>query len=328
MGMFGGDSSNGHNRQGERNMKRLDEIPGSVELDSARTRAIAAGADGLAQKSMALAELWRLLVTGALRVVDTFHTDERCYLTLASPATVGKAPRRLSARKVETLQRILLGERQKTVALDCNLAASTIALTVAECLRTLGLDSRTARVPSLVALAAHAASGQTDVLECRISEFPVLLSDAPELEAQASRSYKVVSVARPDLDIGSALSGAEYAVARLLVEGKSYAEMALLRGTSVRTVANQVASVFQKIGVSGRSEFLSALIRHGALLGTSPSPLAEGLLPNAVAVRRSRRRTRLARPVAAARHAEAPSVRWEPASIRDGAPNSSQLEAR
>lgn len=307
-------------------MKRLDEIPGSVELDTARIRAIAAGADGLAQKSMPLAELWRLLVTGALRVVDTFHTEERCYLTLANPSSVGKAPRRLSARKVETLQRILLGERQKTVALDCNLAASTIALTVAECLRTLGLDSRTARVPSLVALAAHAARGETELSECRISEFPAPLAGA-NAPASAPRVYQVVSVARPDLDIGSVLSGAEYAVARLLVEGKSYAEMALLRGTSVRTVANQVASVFQKVGVSGRSEFLSALIRGGAALGTSPSLVTERPATNTVGVPRSRRRGRLAQPATLPRQVET-QARWEPASLRDGAPSSSHFEAR
>jgi DNA-binding NarL/FixJ family response regulator len=308
-------------------MKRLDEIPGSIELDTARIRAIAAGADGLAQKNMALAELWRLLVTGALRVVDTFHTEERCYLTLASPATVGRSARRLSARKVETLQRILLGERQKTVALDSNLAASTIALTVAECLRTLGLDSRTARVPSLVALAAHAARGQTDVIDCRVAEFSIPLAEGAQTDAQAFRLYKVVSVARPDLEIGSALSGAEYAVARLLVEGKSYAEMALLRGTSVRTVANQVASVFQKVGVSGRSEFLSALVRNGAHVSAAPAVAAEGALAQAIAARRARRQSTLARPVPIARHAEPPAVRWESGSLRDAVSSSGPISS-
>lgn len=271
-------------------MKRLDDIPGTIDTDSAEIRAIAAGADDLSPQGLPLADLWKLLVTGALRVVDTFHTDQRCYLTLASPATLGRAPRRLSARKVVTLQRILLGERQKAVALDCNLAASTIALTVAECLRTLGLDSRTARVPSLVVLAAHASRGVTDVHDCRVSDFIL-----PPTEAvQSPRPYRVVSIARPDLDLGPALSAAEYAVARLLVEGKSYAEMALLRGTSVRTVANQVASVFQKVGVSGRSEFLSSLVRSprfaamtaetiSALANNSePAPTRSGRIPRSL----------------------------------------------
>src|SRR5690606_13440073 len=72
------------------------------------------------------------------------------------------------------------------------------------------------------------------------------------------------------------LSGAEHAVARLLVEGKSYAEMAWLRGTSVRTVANQVASIFQKTGVSGRAEFLSALVRKQKLIPRGTAESEEG----------------------------------------------------
>lgn len=293
-------------------MKRLDDIPGSIETDSAQIRAIAAGADDLSGQSLPLAELWRLLVTGALRVVDTFHTDQRCYLTLASPGALGRAPRRLSARKVVTLQRILLGERQKSVALDCNLAASTIALTVAECLRTLGLDSRTARVPSLVVLAAHASRGVTDVLECRVSDFVLPPSEA----ATSPRPYRVVSVARPDLDLGPALSTAEYAVARLLVEGKSYAEMALLRGTSVRTVANQVASVFQKVGVSGRSEFLSSLVRSPRFAALA----SEGALEFAHVGEAST--ARIPRSLRAMRVAETPAPVWDAGSRLEQGPSS------
>jgi DNA-binding NarL/FixJ family response regulator len=302
-------------------MKRLDEIPGTIELDSARIRAIAAGADDLAERSMPLSELWKQLVSGALRVIDTFHTEQRCYLTLAAPSSVGRTVRRLSARKVETLQRILLGERQKTVALDCNLAASTIALTVAECLRTLGLDSRTARVPPLVALAAHAARGETNVLECRVSEFSLPSPETAHGSAASQRVFRVVSVARPDLDIGSSLSGAEYAVAGLLVEGKSYAEMALLRGTSVRTVANQVASVFQKVGVSGRSEFLSALMRPSQAAACAIEANGNRASADAplVPLGRARRRSRPTRPVPVARH-EALAPRWETPSLHDAGP--------
>ncbi len=303
-------------------MKRLDDIPGSIDTDSAEIRAIAAGADDASGQSLPLAELWKLLVTGAVRIVDTFHTDQRCYLTLAAPATLGRAPRRLSARKVVTLQRILLGERQKSVALDCNLAASTIALTVAECLRTLGLDSRTARVPSLVVLAAHASRGLTDVLDCRVSDFALPATEA----GQNPRPYRVVSVARPDLDLGPALSAAEYAVARLLVEGKSYAEMALLRGTSVRTVANQVASVFQKVGVSGRSEFLSSLVRSPRFAAMSTESITElarmpepAPAPAQRAIPRSLRSVRLA---------ETPAPIWDAAPRLEQGPNSAPLSSR
>jgi DNA-binding CsgD family transcriptional regulator len=192
-------------------------------------------------------------------------------------------------------------------------------------LRTLGLDSRTARVPALVALAAHAAHGQTELLDCRISQFALPGAAAGEQE----RTYCVVSVARPDLEIGPTLSTAEYAVARLLVEGKSYAEMALLRGTSVRTVANQVASVFQKVGVSGRSEFLSSLARGAGHVEAAPLELARtaGVTDNVVPIRAAERRANIGRPTSALRLADHASARWNTSVRLDAASNSGSIPA-
>lgn len=50
------------------------------------------------------------------------------------------------------------------------------------------------------------------------------------------------------------LTNAERAVMALLLEGKSNAEIAKARKTAVRTVANQVASLFRKYGVGSRAE--------------------------------------------------------------------------
>jgi DNA-binding CsgD family transcriptional regulator len=54
------------------------------------------------------------------------------------------------------------------------------------------------------------------------------------------------------------LSAAELEVARHILAGRSNAEIARLRACSRSTVANQVASVFRKLGVASRSE-LAAL---------------------------------------------------------------------
>jgi DNA-binding CsgD family transcriptional regulator len=50
------------------------------------------------------------------------------------------------------------------------------------------------------------------------------------------------------------LSPAEREVVALLLQGRDNASIARLRGTSVRTIANQVASIFSKLGVHSRSE--------------------------------------------------------------------------
>jgi DNA-binding CsgD family transcriptional regulator len=59
----------------------------------------------------------------------------------------------------------------------------------------------------------------------------------------------------------ASFSRAEREVARALVEGSSNASIAAERGTSVRTVANQVASLFRKMDVRSRGEFIAALAR-------------------------------------------------------------------
>lgn len=51
-----------------------------------------------------------------------------------------------------------------------------------------------------------------------------------------------------------ALSTAEREVAHLAIRGLSNAEIAQMRGTRVRTVANQMASIFDRLGVVSRAE--------------------------------------------------------------------------
>ena len=55
------------------------------------------------------------------------------------------------------------------------------------------------------------------------------------------------------------LSEAEREVVLLVLQGHSSQQIAEARGTSARTVANQLASVFRKLGVSGRGELTAAL---------------------------------------------------------------------
>ena len=53
------------------------------------------------------------------------------------------------------------------------------------------------------------------------------------------------------------LTAAELVVLRGIFAGKSNGEIARDRGTSPRTIANQVASIFRKHGVRSRSELVA-----------------------------------------------------------------------
>lgn len=47
----------------------------------------------------------------------------------------------------------------------------------------------------------------------------------------------------------------------MLIAGRASAEIAAARHVSLRTIANQVASVFRKVGVKSRSELVARLAR-------------------------------------------------------------------
>jgi DNA-binding NarL/FixJ family response regulator len=55
------------------------------------------------------------------------------------------------------------------------------------------------------------------------------------------------------------LTPAELDIAQAIVRGASNADIARMRGTSVRTVANQVASILGRLGASSRSQVAAKL---------------------------------------------------------------------
>jgi DNA-binding NarL/FixJ family response regulator len=68
------------------------------------------------------------------------------------------------------------------------------------------------------------------------------------------RTYVVLSYPTGGSGIERAISPAELGVARCVAAGASNAEIAAVRGTSVRTVANQISSILRKTGLSSRCD--------------------------------------------------------------------------
>jgi DNA-binding CsgD family transcriptional regulator len=59
---------------------------------------------------------------------------------------------------------------------------------------------------------------------------------------------------------GATLTRAERETAELLARGLTNKDIALARGTSTNTVANQIKSVFRKLGVRSRVELVTLLL--------------------------------------------------------------------
>jgi DNA-binding NarL/FixJ family response regulator len=73
--------------------------------------------------------------------------------------------------------------------------------------------------------------------------------------------FAVFSFPLPPPTLPNSFSEAERDVAIAVLEGLSNSDIAAARGTSARTVANQVASLLRKLGVRSRTEAVAALAR-------------------------------------------------------------------
>jgi len=213
-------------------------------------RSLAAERDLALSQIFDLSRLWLELCRGTWRFRDTFPTDERYIALIEEPAV--RFPQPLKACKLGVLKRVLLGESPKAVAIDLRMGLSSVAAAIQDCLLSMGIPGRLSQASVLLTMAVCAAH--------RPQSSPTL-GRLSRVECDG-RAYWVVSVVRPDLSFPVALSHAEAAVVRELVAGRSHAQISTLRATSPRTVANQLATVFRKMGVSGRGAVVHRLIQH------------------------------------------------------------------
>jgi len=226
---------------------------------------LAVAADAATSTQVCVATLWRELAQGKYRVVEGFFSEERCFLVLSVHAPGAQTP--IEGRRLEILEAVLGGLRQKNVAMDLHLAPSTVALNARLALESLGVGGKPSRAHPLLMLAARTAAASEE-----------LTSRCSNISRPDGEQLCVVSLPRPDLALDGVLPSAELAVIRSLIEGWSYEQIAETRGTSTRTVANQISAVFRRLHVSGRNELVLRLF-IGKRLGTAVEPVHETLVP-------------------------------------------------
>lgn len=182
---------------------------------------------------MDLAALWSGLRSGKLYVASSRYENGMCWATIE----VGERAVVPSTMAMNVLERVLGGEAQKVVAAELGRAVATVAGYCAQALNTIAYERISARAPILLVMAVAAARG-AHVPKAKVER---VLDDG---------SWSI-SVALPGGNLARRLSPGEREVARAVIEGKTHAEIASARGTSRRTVANQLASVFDKTGIYG-----------------------------------------------------------------------------
>ena len=193
-----------------------------------------------------LSRVWVAIRSGAALVRGIEQTADRLYITLER-----RKPRaavsRIVRRRLDVLERLLLGDSGKVIAYDLDVSMSTIATDRILACRSIGLDATSSRKPMLLVMAVHAAFGFVDPF-------------AHVQETNANQT--TLSIERPERHVASRLTTTELEVLSDIVDGFSHAEIARRRCRSIRTIANQLASIFHKLRVSGRASLLAKLARE------------------------------------------------------------------
>jgi DNA-binding NarL/FixJ family response regulator len=181
---------------------------------------------------------WEGLVDGRWSLVDRFDRDGRHYLVALENTPAPRGPRALTPAERAVVGYATLGWSNKEIAYALGLGVGTVGTHLGRAMARLGARNRV-----------------------ELSRFAAELSDAG-----ARRSWirvgleRIAVVSLGSLGVRALLSRAEEQIAALASRGLSNDDIARERGTASRTVANQLHSIYRKLGLSSRSELVRRLV--------------------------------------------------------------------
>lgn len=202
------------------------------KIDRARTRA------GRSDPEEALS-LWRALVAGRWSLVDRFERGGRRYVVAIRNEPEVRDARGLSLCEAQVSEYLGLGYSEKEIAYTLGLSASGVSRAVSLALEKLGLPTR----EELAAL--FAPNGvSTRLRKIRHEGETLAVASVPKSADEGRLTL---------------LSEAECDVVRAACRGSSSAAIAAERGTSRRTVDNQLSAIYRKLGVHSRTELAARI---------------------------------------------------------------------
>jgi DNA-binding NarL/FixJ family response regulator len=183
-------------------------------------------------------ENWQGLVEGRWSLVDRFDTDGKRFVVAVKNDPMHHDPRGLTPRERQVAEFVGLGRSTKEIGYGLGVSTSAVTNCTAQAQEKLGLTSR-------VELAAFFSPGG---LRAKLAEVAV------KGERLLVGTYPLVNPSQVEK-----LTDAEREVVTHLVAGSTNSDIARRRGTSESTVANQIQSIFFKLGVHSRSELAARL---------------------------------------------------------------------
>lgn len=200
-------------------------------IERARTRA---GRQDVA----ASLEAWQGLVRGRWSLVDHFDSDGKRFILAVKNDPEHPDPRGLTKGERQATEFLGLGRSTKDIAYTLGVSEAAVTTQLTSARQKLGLDSR-----AELAAFFSPSGARARLAEVAIAGEQLLVGAYPLCSERALTS----------------LTEAERDVVALLLRGSTNQDIAARRGTSTRTIANQVQAIFRKLRVQSRVELATLL---------------------------------------------------------------------
>lgn len=188
---------------------------------------------------------WKSLCAGTLIVKETSSNEEACEAVAQEREPELRSPFVLNEQELILLHRVLQGEPQKNLALDFDRSPAGISQLLGVAYAKMGFEGRVVMAPLAIVLCALQHFNALSVPGVRLQRFD-----------RDRRSHVSLTLPALDRNVLTSLSQCERDVAALVAVGATYRQIANFRDRSARTIANQVAAVFRKLGVRGRFDLI------------------------------------------------------------------------
>lgn len=181
--------------------------------------------------------MWTALVEGRWTLLEHFDRGGRRYLVAHRNEPRVRGALALSAREEQVAGYAALGHPVKLIAYELGLSSSTISEHLAAAMDKLGVPTR------------------ADLARVWASANAVPSEAAAPLDAHQRLAVAAAEIGERTDD--PRLTDTERGIVSAILRGESNAAIAQARGTSPRTVANQIARMFKKLGVGSRAELVA-----------------------------------------------------------------------
>ena len=184
------------------------------------------------------------LLDGFLQYESLSRSGSRFELRLSRRETAGR--RGLSEDERGAIQMLLLGRSQKEIAFELGVSVATVSTLIRVALRRLGIPC-----------------WQHVVLAAAFLERAAMNDHRPSIPGCEMSVEEAACVVHVELSSALlSLTDAERDVVLAAADGCSNEQIACGSNKSVRTVANQLASAFRKMGARGRVELLRCIAQQ------------------------------------------------------------------